>query len=135
MGRGIRESEAEARTLGNAISGQSYGLLTNRAVNAFMEKVWASPYATLVMPCALIHDAIYLLFKDDIQVVKFVNDNLIKEMQWQELPEIQHPEVKLGAELDIFYKHWGQPVTIPNNLSAQEIKAVCLKGREKYESM
>lgn len=133
VGKGIRESEAEARTLGNAISGQSYGLLTNRAANAFMEKVWASPYATSVMPCALIHDAIYLLFKDDVKVVKFVNDNLIKEMQWQELPEIQHPEVKLGAELDLFYKHWGQPITLPNGLNQEEILGVCAKGKQKYE--
>lgn len=134
-GNGIREAAAEARTLGNAISGQSYGLLTNRAVNAFMDKVWASPYAEGVMPCALIHDAIYLLFTDDSEVAKFVNDNLIQEMQWQELPEIQHEEVHLGAELDIFWPSWANPITIPNNLSAQEIKGVCLKGKEKYESM
>lgn len=41
-----REAEAEARTLGNAISGQSYGLLNSRAMNVVMEKVWrlkASP--------------------------------------------------------------------------------------------
>lgn len=133
VGKGIRESEAEARTLGNAISGQSYGLLTNRAVNAFMEKVWASPYATSIMPTALIHDAIYLLFRDDIRVVKFVNDNLIKEMQWQELPEIQHPEVKLGAELDIFWPSWVNPITLPNGLSQEAILEVCTKGKQKYE--
>ena len=134
VGKGIRESEAEARTLGNAISGQSYGLLTNRAINAFMEKVWASPYATSIMPTALIHDAIYLLFRNDVRVVKFVNDNLIKEMQWQELPEIQHPEVKLGAELDIFWPSWANPITLPNGLSEVEITEACAKGKHKYEN-
>lgn len=35
----------EARTLGNALSGQSYGLLTCRAANEFAERVWALPNA------------------------------------------------------------------------------------------
>ena len=38
------QASAEARSVGNAISGQSYGLLTNRAMNAIMEKVWKSQY-------------------------------------------------------------------------------------------
>lgn len=37
-----KEAEAEARTLGNAVSGQSYGLLNSRAMNAVMERVWDS---------------------------------------------------------------------------------------------
>lgn len=45
-----REAQAESRTLGNAISGQSYGLLNNRAANAFMAKVWASPYRYDILP-------------------------------------------------------------------------------------
>lgn len=134
MGGSIREAEAEARTLGNAISGQSYGLLNNRAINAFMEKVWESPYKYSIVPCALIHDAIYLLVKDDVDVVKFVNDNLIKEMQWQELPEIAHDQVKLGAELDIFWPSWANPITLPNGLSVEEIQTVCTKAKEKYEN-
>lgn len=116
-----KEATKEARTLGNAISGQSYGLLTNRAVNAFMELVWAK-YPTDIFPVALIHDAIYLLIKDDLSIVKWVNDNLIKCMQWQELKELKHDTVKLSAQLDLYYPDWSNPITLKNNMSKLEIK-------------
>ena len=116
------ESNAEARSVGNAISGQSYGLLNNRAAVAFMQKVWESEYKYSIMPVSLIHDAIYLMIKDDVNVVKWVNDNLIEEMRWQELPEIQHDEVKLEAELDIYYPAWHNAITLANDISVDEIK-------------
>ena len=125
------QAEAEARTAGNAL-GQSYGLLNNRAANAFMEKVWASPYKHDILPIALIHDAIYLLVRDNIEVVKWVNDNLIAEMQWQELHEIQHDTVKLGAELDLFWPSWADDVTIPNQASKEEIRTL---SREHMQSL
>ena len=65
------------------------------------------------------------------------NDGRIKtdtNNQWQELPEIQHPQVKLGAELDIFYKGWHQPITLPNNANAQQIKQYCKEEAMKYDS-
>lgn len=132
-GGAIREAEAEARTLGNAISGQSYGLLNNRAINAFMAKVWDSPFKYDILPVALIHDAIYLMVKDDVEVVAYVNEHLIKEMEWQELPEIQHDQVKLSAEIDLFWPSWANPITIPNGLSKQQIIALCTEAKRKYE--
>jgi hypothetical protein len=42
-------------------------------------------------------------------------------MQWQELPEIQHPTVKLGAALDLFIDGWHKPITLPNNANVDEI--------------
>ena len=106
-------------------------MLNNRAINAFMQKVWNSPYRYRIMPVALIHDAIYLIIEDDIDVVKFVNDFLIEEMSWQELPELQHDKIKLGAELDIF-AGWHQPVTLSNNLSKSEIINQFDKGLAEY---
>ena len=113
-------AEAEGRTAGNAL-GQSYGLLNNRACNEFMEKVWASPYATDILPIAMIHDAIYLIIKDDVNVVHWVNKELIKSMQWQELPELKHDTVKLGAELSLFHPTWANEIVLPNHASVQEI--------------
>lgn len=46
---------AEARSVGNAISGQSYGLLNNRATNAFMDKVWKSKFRHSILPVGQIH--------------------------------------------------------------------------------
>lgn len=119
-------AEKEARTAGNALSGQSYGLLNNRAAVAFMKRVHASKWKYDIRPVALIHDAIYLVIKDDIECVKWVNDVLIEEMSWQELPEIAHPDVKLGAELDLF-PDWANPITLPNNVSESEIEAIVAK--------
>ena len=119
------QAEAEGRTAGNAVSGQSYGLLNNRAANEFMQKVWASKYRYDVKPIALIHDAAYALVKDDAEVVHWVNQELIKSMQWQELPEIKHDQVKLGAELDVFWPSWKDAVTLPNNASIEEIRKIC----------
>ena len=59
------------------------------------------------------------------KVVEWVNRALIEEMSWQELPELQHPTVKLGAALDIFYPTWANPVTLPVAANEDTIRAVC----------
>lgn len=129
--RTLREAEAEGRTLGNAISGQSYGLLTNRAANEFMERVWASPYANDILPCALIHDAIYILIRNKPAVVKFVNDNLIDCMAWKGLPEISDPRIGLPAELDLYYPNWAKPITLKNGMEETEIKPFIMEELHK----
>jgi DNA polymerase I len=125
------EAAAEARTLGNAF-GQSWGLLNNRAMVAFMEKVWKSPYRLDILPCSLIHDAGYLLLRKKLDVVEWANKNYIKEMQWQDHPEIEHPSVKLGAALDIFWPSWANAITLPNDADKATIKEICNKGVEAY---
>lgn len=126
-----KESEDEARSVGNAISGQSYGLLNNRAAIAFMQKVWESDYKYDIMPVSLIHDAIYLMVKDDVRIIEWVNRNLIEEMQWQELEEIKHPEVHLGSELSLFWPSWADEITLGNNSTIDEIKATVARSRAK----
>lgn len=126
-----RISSSEARSVGNAISGQSYGLLNNRAAVAFMNKVWASEYKYDIFPACLIHDAIYLVIRDDLSVLKWVNDNLVEEMEWQELPEIAHDQVKLGAELALFHPDWSNEILLPNYISKDGLKEVITKGISK----
>lgn len=98
-----------------------------------MEKVWKSKYRYDILPVALIHDAAYFLIRDNVEVVHWVNTELPKEMAWQELPEIMHPEVKLGAELDLFYKGWHQPITLPNSISPETIITLCKEKIAAYE--
>ena len=112
--------------------GQSYGLLNNRAANAFMQKVWASKYRLDIKPVGLIHDAIYLVIKDDIEVVEWVNRELVLAMQWQELPEISHPIVKLGSALDIFWPSWANATTLPNGADQPTILKLCKEAKAKY---
>ena len=123
------EAAAEGRTAGNAM-GQSYNLLNNRAAVDFMRKVWASPYRLDIMPVALIHDAIYTLVKDRADVMEWANRELIKSMQWQELSEIQHPTVKLGAAIDIFWPSWAHATTIPNGADQETIINICKATKE-----
>lgn len=124
------EAKAEARTAGNAL-GQSYGLLTNRALNELMKQVWDSPYRYSIKPIGLIHDANYLLVKDDIDVLHWVNQRLIEAMRWQELPEIQHDTVKLGAELSVFWPTWKDELTLPNDIEPGEIRRLCLEHKKE----
>ena len=120
-----KEAAAEARTLGNALSGQSYGLLNSRAMNKVMEKVWASKYKYDILPVAQIHDAGYYLIRDDSEVVVFANQAITEAMSWQDLPEIQHDEVKLFANLDLFYPDWSNGITLPASATEQEIIDIC----------
>ncbi len=125
------EAAAEGRTAGNAM-GQSYGLLNNRAAVDFMQKVWVSKYRYCIKPVALIHDAIYILIKDDAETVLWANQELIKSMQWQDLPEIQHPTVKLGAALDIFWPNWAHATTVPNNADLATLVELCKATKEEH---
>lgn len=123
-GRIPYEAQKEARTAGNAL-GQSYGMLNNRAAVEFQAITLASDYSTEILPCAPIHDAQYFVIRNDIEVVKWFNDNLIPCMQWQELEELDHPTVKLGGNLEIFHPTWADKVSIPNNATAEEILDLC----------
>jgi len=123
-GRLNYQAASEGRTAGNMM-GQSYGMLNSRAANEFRERVWNSPFIYDIFVCCQIHDSIYVFWKNTARITKWVNDNLIECMQWCGLKELQHPQVKLGAELDIFYPDWASPVKIPNNASIRQIIKIC----------
>jgi DNA polymerase-1 len=111
---------AEARSAGNALT-QSYCVLTDRAAIEFQERLLKSPYSLDVLPVAMIHDAIYVLMRDDIDVVEWVNTNLIECMAWNDLPELQQDDIPLGGNLDLFYGGWHQSVELPNGASQSKI--------------
>jgi len=123
------EAYKEIKTAGNAL-GQSYGLLNTRAANEFMQRVWDSKYAYSVLPTVQIHDSQYYLIENSLPCLKWVNDNLIECMEWNELPQIQHKKVKLGAELEVFYPNWAHSVSIPNKANFKEIKTALLPFNE-----
>lgn len=113
-------AEAEARSSSNATT-QSYGMLMNRALIAFRNTVEASEYRHKIRFINTIHDAGYFMVKNEPEVIKFINDELIKEMQWQDDEYLQSNEVKLGAELDIG-KSWDKQFTLKNNVDLETIK-------------
>ena len=127
-------AQAERRSAGNAKT-QSYGLLNNRAAIEFQRRIEAAGLREQVLFAALIHDAIYIVCKDTPRIVRWVNDNLIDCMRWQELPELQHDIVKMGAALDVYYPNWGTPLTLQNDLSIQEIKIAAVDHLKKLKEV
>jgi len=103
------------------LSGQSYSLLNNRAAIEFTQRVKESKYKYDIRVIAVIHDAIYIYCKNTLGCVHWVNTNLIECMEWDELPELKHDIVKLGAELDVFKVNWSNPITLKNKWSIKDI--------------
>lgn len=126
------QAAAESRTLGNALSGQSYCMLTSRASAALMDEVRAHPrMRTSIRLSMHIHDAIYAYIEDDVEVVEWFNRRLVHHMSWNELPELQHPSIGLPAELDLFHPTWANDVTFPNEATEQDIIDICREEAKK----
>jgi DNA polymerase-1 len=119
------QATKEKRTAINATQ-QSYCLLNNRACSAFMNKVRSSEYKYDIKPICHIHDAQYYLVRPDINVLHYVNENLIKEIQWQDDPNIYHDKVKLSGELSLFYPNWDKDneLIIPNNIEPEQLRTL-----------
>jgi len=128
------EAEQEARTLGNAIGGQSWCLLNTRAKMEFMRKVRASDYRLLIRPIADIHDAQYYLIPDNLDVLLYVNKHLVEAVRWQDHPDIQHDEVKLGGQLSIFHPSWAHEIPIPNEADGEKVLDTIAEALNERES-
>lgn len=113
------EAAASSRSSNNATT-QSWGMLMNRAINDFRDQLNNSPYRHDIRLINTIHDAAYGIVKLDLNVLKYLNDTLVKAMSWQEDPKIQSDEVHLGAELDLGFS-WDKQYTMKNGLSIDEI--------------
>ena len=125
------EALKEARSAGNAAT-QSYCVLTLRALNEFMERVWASPYRYKILPAITVYDSLYFLVFNSVKIIKWVNDNLIECMAWDDLPELKHPIVKISSAMEVFWPSWANAIAIPKKGSTQEIMTACNEGAEKY---
>lgn len=112
------EVGSEARSASNMVT-QSWGLLMNRAINEFNDRLEKSTYVNDVRLINTIHDAVYLLVREDVNVIKWVNDNIVECMLWQE-GAIVSDGVKMGAELDIGLD-WAHQETLKNNATLEEI--------------
>ena len=114
------EAEKEGRSANNAVT-QSWGVLTNRAVIEFEERLAKRPdLIPFVLICNVIHDAIYVLIKKDPAVIEWVNTNLVECMRWNDHPVINSKEVPMEAELDIG-PNMAEKITIPNGASIEDI--------------
>jgi DNA polymerase-1 len=122
----------EGRSAGNAAT-QSYCVLTLRALNEFMGRVWSSEYRYTVQPAITIYDSLYFMVPNSAKAVKWVNDNLIECMAWDDLPELKHPVVKISSALDVFWPNWSNAIGIPVKASESTIKAICKDATIKHK--
>ena len=121
------EAEAEGRTAGNAL-GQSWCLLNNRAGSEFMRKVRVSEFRLDIRPCIHIHDAQYFMIRDNMDTLQYTNKHLVEAVNWQDHPDIAHPEVGLGGELSLFYPTWANEIEIPNHATPEEVHQIIQKA-------
>ena len=125
-------AQGEARTAGNAL-GQSFGLLNNRAGIEMYDRILTAEYEIDILPVAHIHDAQYFLVRNEVAIIEWFNKNLVECMQWQDLPEIKHDQVKLGGDVDVHYVNWAQPITLKNGANKKEILTACSKGKKEFD--
>ena len=112
--------KAEFRSANNAIT-QSYGMLTTIAGYRFQDALFKSKYRYKVLLINQIHDAIYLLMKNEPEVIEWVNNTLISIMGIMDEPKLIDAPVKLESELDIGVS-WDKQITLKNNMNQEEIK-------------
>lgn len=124
------ECESEKRTATNARF-QSYGLLNSRACVAFNKQVIEAGLQDKIIPISQIHDSSYYLVKDDADIILWVNEHLVKEVQWQDDPNIYHDQVKLGGELSIFAPSWANECTVPNGITKTELLALVRRYKQE----
>ncbi len=116
------EADKEARSANNAIT-QSWGMLLNRAVNATNKRIEEAGYGEDILPCNMIHDAAYFIIKNTPEHIKFLNDVLIEEMEWNDDDAIRSTDVPMGAMLEIG-KSWDKLIPIANKSTLKEIYEV-----------
>jgi len=114
-----QDQSSEARSGGNAAT-QSYGMLINRAAVELDQRTETSDFVDDIKLTNTIHDAIYGLVKNTPEAIKFVNDNLIDCMAWQDDPALKS-NIKLEAEVD-FGPSWDKQYTMKNDISIDEVK-------------
>ncbi|AIU44305.1 DNA polymerase [Delftia phage RG-2014] len=127
-----KEAEAEGRSAGNAL-GQGWCLLNNRACSEFMDKVRESQYRLDIRPCNHIHDAQYYLIREDMDVLHFVNKHLVEAVNWNDHPDIYHPEVGLGGEVSLFFPTWANEIEIPNGATTEQVEEAIRVSMEAIE--
>jgi len=123
-------SSAEARTVGNAVGGQSYCQLNLRLAFKLMEAVKEAGYVHQIRQSASVHDATYLVVEDNVHTVHWLNKTITELALWKDLPELYDPEIPLGGELDLF-PTWATPITLPADASKETIRKLCNEFKQK----
>ena len=98
-------------------------MLLNRAMNATNSRIEQCGLGMDILPCNMIHDAGYFIVREELECIKFLNDVLIEEMEWNDDKAIRSTDVPMKASLEIG-KSWDTLVPLTNNATMEEIQSV-----------
>ena len=123
------EPEAEIRTLFNACS-QFWSILTLLTINKFNHHVDANELSEDVKVISSIYDSIYILVRDDVELIKWVND-LIIPILTKDFIEDQTIPNQCIAEIGY---NWYDTIKIENNASLEEIELAIIQAKDLLKS-
>ena len=70
------------------------------------------------------------MVQNDIQTILWLNQVVTEEAKWQNHPVIQHDQVGLEGQLDLFFPDWSNPITLPEKLTEPELISLVQKSME-----
>ena len=111
--------EGDIRTLLNATI-QFWSILTLLSINKMHHLIDAAGYEKDVYCISSIYDSIYYLVREDADIIKWTNDNLIHTMGKDFMVD---QIVKNEAESEVG-RNWADLVALPNNASTDEINKI-----------
>lgn len=117
--------DKEHKTVVNAYT-QTWGLLMNRALIATEKRLKVSKYRNDILMINTIHDSGYFLVREEPNCVKELNDILINEMSFNNLPSIYSTDVPIKASLEVGYNILN--TTVLDNYSSLEVITDVLEG-------
>lgn len=111
--------EGEIRTLFNACS-QFWSILTLLTINKFNHLLTELKLHDDVQVVSTIYDSIYIHLKDDVELIKWVNDTIIPLLTAN---FIKDQIISNRAEAEIGYT-WQDTIKVSNNASIDEIEKI-----------
>ena len=114
------------RSLTNAVYQGPAGMLTVKAMNKIQQRIEEKGYDNDIVIFNTIHDAIYAYVRDDLEILKWYNDNLI-ECMTEDYKEDQ--VLKLKANLDVGF-NWADQRELPNNCSTKTIEKILKENKD-----
>ena len=112
-----KNPEKDIRTLGNSTM-QFWSILTLLAIVKVKKRIKEAGLEKDIFIYSTIHDSITAYIKEDIEVIKWYNENLVNCMLQDFLID---QKVKLQANLDIGYIY-SECTELPNNCSTEQIQ-------------
>ena len=116
-----KTQSSEERSSNNAVT-QSWGMLMNRAFIEFDQRIEDAGMSEDIKLINTIHDAVYMLIREDAEVVEWANTNLVECMMWQDHEKLES-DIKMSANLEIG-NTWKDQIEFPNKADITYITGV-----------